>query len=61
MNPPITNMTMTARNPAVFVMTTVLHTPETNLKSAADICWIKKTARRCLKNLQQDEYDTITV
>jgi hypothetical protein len=54
-------MTMTARNPAVFVMTTVLHTPETNLKSAADICWIKKTARRCLKNLQQDEYDTITV
>jgi len=61
MNPPSTNMKRTASDPAVLVMTTVLHMPETSLKSPAAICWIKKMAIRCLKNLQQDEYVTGTV
>uniref|UniRef100_A0A0A9G1M9 Similar to PDR8/PEN3 (PLEIOTROPIC DRUG RESISTANCE8) n=1 Tax=Arundo donax TaxID=35708 RepID=A0A0A9G1M9_ARUDO len=51
MNPPSTNMKMTTRDPAVLVTTIVLHMPETNLKSPEAICWIKKTAIRCLKNL----------
>jgi hypothetical protein len=55
MNPPSVNMKRTASDPAELVMITVLHKPETNLKSPAAICWIKKTRTKCLKNLWKDE------
>jgi hypothetical protein len=56
MNPPSTNMIKRIRDPAVLVMTTVLHMPATTLNNPPAACWIKKTVIRCLKNLQGDEH-----
>ncbi|MFS7906162.1 hypothetical protein Hanom_Chr01g00056031 [Helianthus anomalus] len=51
MKPPKRNMSRSARVPPVFAMFIVLHTPAISLKSPPPTFWIKKTNKKCLKNL----------
>lgn len=52
MKPPKRNTRSIVRDPPVFAMIMVLHTPEMSLKIPAAICWIRNMSRNCLKNLK---------